>query len=147
LNQSIATLVDRKSRYVRLVPLPARHDAQAVRDGLIAMLTEMPPAVRLTLTWDQGAEMAHHDQIAAYLSEGVFLAQVGSPWQRGTNENTNGCSTSTSPSALTCPSAPQPTCVPSRSASTTAPARRSAGALPPTSFFRLWHYDCPSPLR
>jgi IS30 family transposase len=51
LNQSaIATLVDRKSRYVRLVRLPARHDAQTVRDGLIAMLTEMPPAVRLTLT-------------------------------------------------------------------------------------------------
>ncbi|WP_425580583.1 IS30 family transposase, partial [Streptosporangium amethystogenes] len=91
LNQSaIATLVDRKSRYVRLVALPIRHDAQAVRDGLIAVLLDMPPSVRLTLTWDQGAEMAHHDQIAAYLNEGVFFAQPGSPWQRGTNENTNG---------------------------------------------------------
>lgn len=75
---------------MRLVALPIRHDAQAVRDGLIAVLLDMPPAVRLTLTWDQGAEMAHHDQIAAYLSEGVFFAHPGSPWQRGTNENTNG---------------------------------------------------------
>lgn len=91
LNQSaIATLVDRKSRYLRLVPLPARHDAQSVRDGLIAVLADLPPAVRLTLTWDQGAEMACHDQIAAYLSEGVYFAYPGSPWQRGTNENTNG---------------------------------------------------------
>ncbi|WP_433436130.1 IS30 family transposase [Nonomuraea sp. CA-141351] len=91
LNQSaIATLVDRKSRYLRLVQLPARHDAQAVRDGLIAVLDGLPPAVRLTLTWDQGAEMACHDQIAPYLSEGVFFAHPGSPWQRGTNENANG---------------------------------------------------------
>nr|WP_246074536.1 IS30 family transposase [Nonomuraea terrae] len=91
LNQSaIATPVDRKSRYLRLVPLPARHDAQAVRDGLIAVLDGLPATVRLTLTWDQGAEMACHDEIAPYLREGVYFAHAGSPWQRGTNENTNG---------------------------------------------------------
>ena len=91
MNQSaIATLVDRTSRYVRLVALPAGHDARAVRDGLITLLSGLPELVRLTLTWDQGSEMAHHDQIRSYLREGVFFAHPGSPWQRGTNENTNG---------------------------------------------------------
>ena len=75
---------------MRLVRLPANHGAEAVRDGLIALLAGLPDAARLTLTWDQGSEMAHHNQIAAYLREGVFFAHPASPWQRGTNENTNG---------------------------------------------------------
>ena len=91
MNQSaIATLVDRSSRYVRLVHLPADHGAEAVRDGLASWLASLPAAARLTLTWDQGSEMACHDQIAPLLSEGVFFAHPASPWQRGTNENTNG---------------------------------------------------------
>lgn len=58
-NQSaIATLVDRASRYVRLVHLPLNHGAGAVRDGLITNLGSLPAQVRLTLTWDQGSEMA-----------------------------------------------------------------------------------------
>jgi IS30 family transposase len=91
MNQSaIATLVDRTSRYVRLVALPTGHDARAVRDALIPLLVGLPKTVRLTLTWDQGSEMAHHDEISTHLSEGVYFAHPGSPWQRGTNENTNG---------------------------------------------------------
>jgi IS30 family transposase len=87
---AIATLVCRTSRYLRLVRLPHGHSATAVRDALAAAFTQFPPALRLTLTWDQGSEMAHHDQIAAHLAEGVFFAYPGSPWLQGTNENTNG---------------------------------------------------------
>jgi IS30 family transposase len=91
MNQSaIGTLADRASRYVRLVHLPACHDAEAVRDGLLAVLASLPEAARNTLTWDQGCEMAFHDQVAPLLREGVYFAYPASPWQRGTNENTNG---------------------------------------------------------
>jgi IS30 family transposase len=87
---AIGTLVDQASRYVRLVHLPAGHDADAVRDGMLAILTGLPETVRLSLTWDQGSEMACHDQLAPLLADDVFFAHPASPWQRGTNENTNG---------------------------------------------------------
>jgi IS30 family transposase len=91
MNQSaIGTLADRASRYVRLIHLPACHDAEAVRDGLLTVLASLPEAARNTLAWDQGCEMAFHDQVAPLLCEGVFFAHPASPWQRGTNENTNG---------------------------------------------------------
>jgi IS30 family transposase len=91
LNQSaIGTLVDRTSRYVRLVPLHSGHGAVHLRDALIAGLTDLPGNARRTLTWDQGSEMAMHDQIAPFFAEGVYFAKPASPWQRGTNENTNG---------------------------------------------------------
>jgi transposase, IS30 family len=54
------------------------------------VLSSLPEPARLTLTWDQGSEMAMHDQLAPLLPEGVFFAHPASPWQRGTNENTNG---------------------------------------------------------
>jgi transposase, IS30 family len=76
--------------YLRLIHLPASHDAESVRDGLISVLASLPEAARITLTWDQGSEMACHDQIAPLLREGVFFAHPASPWQRGTSENTNG---------------------------------------------------------
>jgi len=50
----------------------------------------MPAGKRLTLTWDQGSEMSRHDEVARLFSQGVFFANPGSPWMRGTNENTNG---------------------------------------------------------
>ena len=53
-------------------------------------MTAIPVPARLTLTWDQGSEMASHHKIADLFSEGVFFAHAGKPWQRGTNENTNG---------------------------------------------------------
>jgi transposase, IS30 family len=91
MNRSaIATLVDRTSRYVHLVALPDGHGAEAVRDGLVRLLAGLPEPARLTLTWDQGSEMALHWEIADHLREGVFVAHPASPWQRGTNENTNG---------------------------------------------------------
>jgi IS30 family transposase len=87
---AIATLVDRRSRYLHLVALPRGHDAAAVRDALVAALAELPAAARYTLTWDQGSELAHHKHIGEYLQQGVFFAYPASPWLRGTNENANG---------------------------------------------------------
>jgi len=87
---AIGTLVERASRYLLLVHLPINHSAQAMRDALNGVLGQLPQRLRLTLTWDQGSEMAYHDQIAPLLREGVYFAHPASPWQRGTNENTNG---------------------------------------------------------
>jgi IS30 family transposase len=53
-------------------------------------VARLPASVRLTLTWDQGSEMARHDQIASLFDQGVFFAHAGKPWQRPTNENSNG---------------------------------------------------------
>ncbi len=87
---AIGTLDERHSRYVVLLHLPDGHDSTAVRDALHATLVTMPGQLRRTLTWDQGSEMARHDEIAHLLSDGVFFAEAGRPWQRGSNENTNG---------------------------------------------------------
>ena len=87
---AVGTLADRASRYVRLVHLPAGHDAEAVCTGLVHVLSSLPEAARRSLTWDQGSEMALHELLAPLLADGVFFAHPGSPWQRGTNENTNG---------------------------------------------------------
>jgi IS30 family transposase len=87
---AIGTLVDRASRYLLLVHLPINRSAEAVRDALADVLSQLPEPMRLTLTWDQGSELAYHHQIAPLLRDGVFFAHPGSPWQRGTNENTNG---------------------------------------------------------
>jgi IS30 family transposase len=110
---AVATLVDRTSRYTRLVHLPRNHTAETVRDALREMLGDLPGAVRLT--WDQVSEMAHHDQLAALLADGIFFANAGSPWQRGSNENTNGCSASTLLKGLACRSIQSRSYAPSRS--------------------------------
>jgi IS30 family transposase len=64
--------------------------AQAVLDAIAAALTELSRAVRLTLTWDQGKELALHRQITARTGTDVFFCDAHSPWQRGSNENING---------------------------------------------------------
>ena len=87
---AIGTLVCRRSRYIKLVHLPGRRTADDLIAGLHGTLRDLPDSVRLTLTWDQGSEMAGHDQIAPLFGEGVFFAHAGKPWQRPTNENSNG---------------------------------------------------------
>jgi IS30 family transposase len=87
---AIATLVDRRSRYLRLVHLPGGHTADDLLEAMSAVLKDMPAATRRTLTWDQGSEMARHADVATFFDEGVFFAPPASPWMRGTNENTNG---------------------------------------------------------
>ncbi len=87
---AIGTLVDRASRYTILLHLPGRHTAEAVRDALIAASCQLPPQLRRSLTWDQGKEMALHQEITAALGMPVYFCEKASPWQRPSNENTNG---------------------------------------------------------
>jgi IS30 family transposase len=87
---AIGTLVDRTTRYVRLVHLPHGHSADQLVTGMLTTMGDLPEHVRRTLTWDQGSEMARHDLLADHFTDGIYFAEPGSPWQRGTNENTNG---------------------------------------------------------
>lgn len=86
---AVGTLVERKSRYVLLAKLD-RTDATAVLDGFTRRLRTLPPAVRRTLAYDQVKEMARHRELAQRLNIRVSFADPHSPWQRPTNEHTNG---------------------------------------------------------
>jgi IS30 family transposase len=87
---AIATLVERQSRYVMLVHLPEGHGALAVRDGLLDVIHTLPQHLRKSLTWDQGTELARHAEITLATKMDVYFCDPHSPWQRGSNENTNG---------------------------------------------------------
>jgi len=87
---AIGTVVERATRYVMLLHLPHRHDAVSVRDAIIKAIQAMPEQLRQTLTWDQGKELAHHREITIATDMAVYFCDPHSPWQRGTNENTNG---------------------------------------------------------
>ena len=87
---AIGTLVERATRYVMLVHLPAGRTAEAVRDQLVATMTTLPEHLRGSLTWDQGAEMAAHRSFSVATDMPVYFCDPASPWQRGSNENTNG---------------------------------------------------------
>ncbi len=90
-NQSaIGTLVERTTRYVMLVHLPNDHTAETVRDGLINTISALPAHLRGSLTWDPGAEMAAHKTFTLATEMQVYFCDPASPWQRGSNENTNG---------------------------------------------------------
>jgi IS30 family transposase len=90
LRSAIASLVDRKTRHTILVPIRGGHSAQQLGDALIGTFSALPPALRRTLTWDQGNEMFHHQRIEQQTGLQIYFADAHSPWQRGTNENTNG---------------------------------------------------------
>jgi transposase, IS30 family len=87
---AIATLVERKTRFTVLVPLPRGHAATPVADALIGAFAALPAGLRRTLTWDQGNEMFQHTRIEQATGLRIYFADPHSPWQRGTNENTNG---------------------------------------------------------
>ena len=87
---AIATLVERQSRYVMLVHLPDGHGATEVRDGLLNVIATLPQHLRKSLTWDQGTELARHAEITLATKMDIYFCDPHSPWQRGSNENTNG---------------------------------------------------------
>jgi IS30 family transposase len=106
-SSAIGTLVERTTRFTMLLHLPrmhghgdqarvhngpalAGHGAQAVRDAIARSIVGLPEQLRRSLTWDQGAEMAQHAQLRIDTGLQVFFCDPHSPWQRGTNENTNG---------------------------------------------------------
>jgi IS30 family transposase len=87
---AIGTLVERSTGFVMLLHLPERHGAIEVRDQMITAIGKMPASLRKTVTWDQGMEMAAHRQITVATGVDIYFCDPHSPWQRGTNENTNG---------------------------------------------------------
>jgi IS30 family transposase len=105
-SSAIGTLVERTSRFTMLLHLPAMegrdaprikngpaltgHGAEAVRDAITTAIVTLPEQLRRSLTWDQGAEMAQHARLRVDTGLPVYFCDPQSPWQRGTNENTNG---------------------------------------------------------
>ena len=106
-SSAIGTLVERSTRFTMLLHLPpmeghrtglrvkngpalAGHGAEAVRDAIASTITTLPIQLRRSLTWDQGAEMAQHAQLRIDTGLAIYFCDPHSPWQRGTNENTNG---------------------------------------------------------
>ena len=104
-SSAIGTLVERTTRFTMLLHLPpitdqgprvkngpalAGHGADAVRDAITATITTLPEQLRRSLTWDQGTEMAQHAQLRIQTGLPVYFCDPHSPWQRGSNENTNG---------------------------------------------------------
>jgi IS30 family transposase len=105
-SSAIGTLVERSTRFTMLLHLPPMpghgdprtkdgpaltgHGAEAVRDALAATITTLPDQLRRSLTWDQGSEMSQHAQLRIDTGLAVYFCEPRSPWQRGSNENTNG---------------------------------------------------------
>jgi IS30 family transposase len=106
-SSAIGTLVERTTRFTMLLHLPrmdghgpgprtkngpalAGHGAEAVRDAIAETITTLPAQLRRSLTWDQGSEMAQHAQLRLDTGMQIFFCDPHSPWQRGTNESTNG---------------------------------------------------------
>ena len=87
---AVVTLAERTTRYCMIIALPSGRTAEAVAAAVSAHLATLPAALRQSLTWDQGKEMARHAQFTIATGIPVYFADPHSPWQRGTNENTNG---------------------------------------------------------
>ncbi|MFI7121578.1 IS30 family transposase [Amycolatopsis sp. NPDC049868] len=90
-NQSqIATLVERRTRFVMLVRIPHDRMAENVAPRLAAKMNTLPDVVKNSVTWDQGGEMGGHRKFTMTTGMPVYFCDPRSPWQRGSNENTNG---------------------------------------------------------
>ena len=87
---AIGTLVERTTRYVMLLHLPGAHDAEAVLEALTRQVATLPQQLIRSLTWDQGSEMALHGRFTIDSGIAVYFCDPHAPWQRGSNENTNG---------------------------------------------------------
>ena len=89
-SSTVATLAGRTSRFVMLVRLPGSHTADVVADALAEAIATLPGQLRRSITWDQGKEMAEHARFSVATGVPVYFCDPHSPWQRGSNENTNG---------------------------------------------------------
>jgi len=87
---AIGTLVERATGFVMLLHLPDNHGADAIQEAMIEAMSKLPATLRQTLTWDQGVEMSNHVAIAKATDLDIYFCDPHSPWQRGSNENTNG---------------------------------------------------------
>lgn len=87
---AIGTLVERATGFLILLHLPDRHGAEDVQQAMVESMSQLPATLRRTLTWDQGQEMANHITIADAVDLEIYFCDPHSPWQRGSNENTNG---------------------------------------------------------
>jgi len=87
---AIGTLVERSTGYVMLLHLPDGYKPEQVRDALAAKIKTLPESLRLSLTWDQGPEMNEWEHVSVDADIDIYFCDPHSPWQRGTNENTNG---------------------------------------------------------
>lgn len=86
---AVGTLVERSTRFVILLHLPGRHDAESVAEVMIREMGKLPEHLRRSLTWDRGSELAEYREIQLQLEMPVYFCDPHSPWQRGSNENTN----------------------------------------------------------
>jgi transposase, IS30 family len=89
-NSAVGTIVERSTGYLTLLPLHAGHDAATVAGAIIEHMSALPPWFARTLTWDRGTELARHQRVTAATGIQVHFADPHAPWQRGSNENTNG---------------------------------------------------------
>jgi transposase, IS30 family len=87
---AVGTLVERSTRFVVLLHLPGPHDVLAFQDAVVGAMGVLPAQLRRSLAWDQGLEMRNHKQISLAADLPIYFCDPHSPWQRGTNENTNG---------------------------------------------------------
>ena len=87
---AVGTLVERTTRYVLLLHLPHGRDAHQVEQAMRQAITALPAQLARTITWDQGIEMAHHANFTIATGIPVYFCDPHAPWQRGSNENTNG---------------------------------------------------------
>jgi IS30 family transposase len=101
----VSTLVERTSRYLILAPLKSR-DSATVTAAVADRIKDLPDTLRRTLTWDCGAEMAQHAALSVAADIDVYFAHPHSPWERGTNENTNRWLREYFPKGTTIPSDP-----------------------------------------
>ena len=124
---AIATLVERRTRYVMLVALPGGRSAPAVRAALQARIVSLPDQLRRTLTWDRGKEMAEHVQFTVATGIQVYFCDPHSPWQRGATRTPMACCASTSPRAAISRSTTRRTWTLWRASSTAALDRHSVG--------------------
>ena len=133
MTAAIGTLVERTTRYVILVHLPYGYKAPQLRDAVIAACAQIPPALRKTLTWDQGREMAMHHQIETATGTQIFSAIRTHPGNDPPTKTPTGCPVSTSPNTPTCHSIPPMTSKQSPKNSTSDHASSSVIAHPKRS--------------